>query len=101
MVELLQCRDVDRGGNHIITRLPQIHMIVWMNEIAASRSAKEFGGPIRDHLIGIHVGGGSGAGLKDVDRKVVVEPAVNDFLSRRDNGLCQFGIEKAEVLVDL
>ena len=42
-------------------------------------AADQLDGPVGDHLVGVHVARGARAGLKDVDRKLIVELAVGDF----------------------
>jgi hypothetical protein len=41
--------------------------------------------PIGDHLIGIHIGGGAGAALNDVDDKLIVKPAVQNIVAGTDD----------------
>src|SRR5262245_55058200 len=48
--------DVNCRGNDIVTGLAEIHMVIWMYQLAATRAAKQFGRAVRDHLIGVHVG---------------------------------------------
>ena len=47
-------------------------------------------GQVGDHLVGVRVGRGAGAGLIDVDREMDVVPGVGDFLARRDDHLASF-----------
>src|SRR5262249_43126322 len=41
--------------------------------------AHQLQGPVRDHLVGVHVGGGAGASLKDVEAELVVQLPVDQF----------------------
>src|SRR5690606_34392823 len=54
-------------------------------------------GEMRDHLVGIHVGAGAGAGLEDVDREVRVMPALGNFQSGFLDGPGELAVEQAEV----
>ena len=72
-----------------------------MNDFGPSRSAEEFGRPIGNHFISIHVGGGPRTGLENVHGKLLVEPTLNNFLSGGADTLRQLGVQKPEVLVDL
>ena len=58
-------------GNHVVAGLPAIHVVVGMRA-----------GQPADHLVGVHVGGGAAAGLKDVDRELVVVPPCHHFFRR-------------------
>ena len=55
-------------GNHVVARLPAIHVVVRMRP-----------GQTPDDLVGVHVGGRAAAGLKDVDRELIVVPALDDL----------------------
>ncbi|MFO0768317.1 MAG: hypothetical protein U0231_16380 [Nitrospiraceae bacterium] len=69
--------DVDGGRDHVIARLSQVHMVIGMDELAASRTAQQLGSPVGNDFVGIHVRGGAGAGLKNIHRKLGVrQPSV-------------------------
>jgi hypothetical protein len=52
---------------------------------------------VRDDLIRIHICGCAGAGLENVDNKMVVEFAVNNLLGSADNRPAYFFVEEAQV----
>ena len=54
-----------------------------------------------DHLVGVHVGGGAGAGLEDVDRELVVVLAGADRLAGGGDALGEILVEQAQLAVDL
>ena len=68
---------VDGGGEHVVGRLPHVDVIVGMDRLllVEAIAAGQLDGPIADDLVGVHVGRGAGAGLVDVDGKLVVELA--------------------------
>jgi hypothetical protein len=47
----------------------------WTGRLLAALAAEQLGGAVGDHLVGVHVGLGAGAGLPDDEREVVVELA--------------------------
>ena len=71
-------------------------MIVGMHR----KAGFELAGPVGDHLVGVHVGAGAGAGLEDVQHKVLVQQAVRDFLSRLRYHLGAFRGKQPQLRVD-
>ena len=63
--------------------------------VGADRLAGQLGTAIRDHLVGIHVRAGAGAGLKDVDRELGVPRADTDFGSGLGDEINTGGVEFA------
>ena len=66
-------------------------MLTWsLGWIGFSRpeavAARQLDGPVGDHLVGVHVAGGAGAGLKDVDGELVVELALGHLAAGGDEG---------------
>ena len=57
-------------------------------------------GEVGDHLVGVHVRGGAGAGLEDVDRELVVVLAGGDRVAGGGDPLGQVGVELAQLAVD-
>ena len=57
-------------------------------------------GEVRDHLVGVHVRRGAGAGLEDVDRELVVVLAGGDRVAGGGDPLGDVGVEQAELGVD-
>ncbi len=73
---------MNAGRDDIVTGLPKIHMVIWMGRsIDSLLASKEFIGPVGDDFIGIHVGGGPRAGLKDVQNKLLI-PSTLHYLIR-------------------
>jgi len=67
--------------------------------VAPAILARELAAAVRQHLVHVHVPGGSGTGLKHVDRKSVVELSGNDVVGRRRNRLCALFVENAKCLI--
>ena len=63
--------DVHGGGDHVVARLPSIHVIVRVGA-----------GEMADYLIGVHVRGSAAAGLEDVDREFIVVSPFHDLFCR-------------------
>ena len=78
---------VNGGGNDIVGRLPHIHLVVGMHQARAEVAAQKLRGAVGDDFVGVGVGGSAGAGLKDVEDEMLVQPAVDDFLGGGDDGL--------------
>ena len=57
-------------------------------------------GEVGEHLVGVHVGGGAGAGLEDVDRELVVVFAGGDRVAGGGDPFGQRFVELAELAVD-
>ncbi len=70
-------RQVDDGGNDVVAGLPAVDVIVGMHRFAAATAAAgEFVGAPRDDLVGVHVGLGAAAGLEHHQGKLRVKPAL-------------------------
>jgi hypothetical protein len=82
-------------------------MLTWlfglMGEYAAAERLRveNLVGTVRDDLIEVHVVGGSGAGLEDVDLVLVTEPARHELLQRLQDRLRQLRVELPEIGVRL
>ena len=67
-----QCRcDVNRRRHHVVAALTHVHVIVRVHRLA-QRTAGQRG----DDLVGVHVAARARAGLKYVQRKLIVIPAL-------------------------
>ena len=94
--------DVHRGGEHIVRRLPAVHMVVRMHRLLrALLAAQHLDGAVRDHLVGVHVGLRAGARLPDHQRKFAVVLAVDHLLRRHDDGFGELRIEIAQRVIGL
>lgn len=68
-------------------------MVVRVNGLLATLlSSKNLNSTVRDHLVGVHVGLGTGAGLPDNEREVVKELALGNFSGSLLNGLSNLGV---------
>ena len=87
---------VDRRGKHVVGALPHVDVIVGMDRLFGLQpiAAQQLDGPVADHLVGVHVARRARAGLKDVDRELVVELAVGHFAAGRQQGLDLLGVER-------
>src|SRR5712692_5152049 len=76
-------------------------MIVGVDLAVAAGATQQFAGMIGDDLVGVHVGGGAGASLKNIKHEVAVEFAVNDFLRCSHDGFGNRWIDGSQVCVRL
>ncbi len=81
--------EVDRRGKDVVGALPHVDVIVGMDRLGRGEAiaAGQFDRPIRNHLVDVHVRRGAGAGLKDIDRELIVKAAVGDFPGGGNQGL--------------
>ena len=73
---------MNRGGNDIVAGLAEIHMVVRMDEFAPSCPIQEFGGPVGNDFIGVHIGRRTGAGLEDINGEFPIQPSSNNLPAR-------------------
>ena len=80
---------VDGRGKDVVGALAEVDVVVRMDRLlgAEAVAAGKFDRPIGDHLVGVHVARGAGAGLKDVDGELVVELAVGHFAAGGQQGI--------------
>src|ERR1041385_692300 len=72
-----------------------------MDRLLASHNAtRELNRAVRDHLVGVHVGLGSPAGLPHAQRKVLVEFSFNDLIASLHDQLRLVMREFAELFID-
>ena len=75
-------------------------MIVGMNAPAlAGLSAQRHGGQVGDHLVDVHLGGGSRSGLEDIEGKLIVNLAAEYFGASPANCLGYVIVQKAQAPV--
>ena len=92
--------DVHGGRIGVVRRLAHVDVVVGMDRLLrAHHAAQHLDRAVGNHLVGVHVGLGAGAGLPDDERKVVVERAVDDFLRGLDDGRAERRVEPAEIHV--
>ena len=74
----------------IVGGLTEIDVVVGVNGFfGAERSAEDLAGPVRDHLVEVHVGLGARPGLPDHEGEMIVQLAVNDLGRCSGDGLGQ------------
>ena len=88
-------------GNDIVGGLAQVHLVIGMNPAGAQIAAQDLRGPVGDDFVGVGVGGSAGAGLKNIQDEVTVEPPVNHFLGRRDDGVADGFVQDAQSHIGL
>src|SRR5436305_954445 len=89
--DLAERRQVDGGGEDVVRGLAHVDVVVGMGPLASE---------VCEHLVGVHVGGGAGAGLEDVDRELIVMFAGGDRVARGGDPLGQRRLELAELAAD-
>ena len=58
--------DVHGGGIGVVGALRLVDVVVWMHRCLGSQfAAQDLNGAVGDHLVGVHVALGAGAGLPD------------------------------------
>ena len=94
-VHLLDRGDVHRGREGVVGRLAAVDVVVRVHRrLGAERRAEQLVGPVGDHLVGVHVGLGAGAGLPHHQREMLVEPAVRDLLGRARDRVGEVRLER-------
>ena len=77
-----------RGRDHVIGTLGHVDVIVGMHRrIAAPRGTQDFVGPVREHLVTVHVVAGAGARLIDIDDELLAVLAAQDFVGGAHDGI--------------
>ncbi len=101
-LELLGRADVDGGRDHVVARLTHVDVIVRVNRLArADRFAGELAAAIGDDLVRVGIRARAGTGLENIEREMLVEFALGDFLRRLDDERAPFGIEQTQVVIGL
>ena len=85
---LLERGEVDGGWEDVVGRLTHVDVVVRVGAVA---------GEVGDHLVGVHVRGGAGAGLEDVDGELVVVLAAPDRVAGGGDPLGVIGVEQPEL----
>ena len=101
-MDLLGRRDVHGGREGVVRRLAAIDMVVGVHErFLPTLAAEELGRAIGDHLVGVHVRLGAGAGLPDHQREMVVEGAGHDLVGSRHDRIGELAVQRTIALVHL
>ena len=89
---------VNGGGNGVVRRLAEVYVVVGVHRVlAAALAGKNLVGAAGDHLIGVHVGRGAGAGLEDIDHELVVQLSLHHLLGSLHDGLGALFVEVAQL----
>ena len=56
LVAAFECGEMRCGGDDVIARLAAVNVVVGMDAPVAASTAQEFGGAVREDLVGVHVG---------------------------------------------
>ena len=93
-------RHVHRGREHVVRRLAPVHVVVRVDEaLFAARPAEDFAGPVREHLVQVHVGLGAAAGLPDEERELALVFSREDLVGGGRDGVRLLLGEPAEIPV--
>ncbi len=91
-------RDPHRGGNRVICRLVQVHMLDRVDRpVLASRPAQQLERSIGEHLVHVHVQRGARAALQRVDGKLIRPPPFDHLVARLRDRVGHRGLEIAEL----
>ncbi len=97
------CRgDVHRGREHVVRRLPAVHVVVRVHEaLLAALAAHQLACAVGDHLVQVHVGLRAGPRLLDGEREFVQMLAVDRSRRRPDDRARLRGVEHLQLQVHL
>ena len=94
--------DVHRRRKRVVRGLTHVDVVVRVDGILrADDAAEQLDGTVRDHLVDVHVGLRSTAGLEHDEREVLVERAGNHLVRRLTNRARDARVELARVGVVL
>src|SRR5881296_3865134 len=92
---------VDGGREDVVGALALVHVVVRVDDgLVAAPGAEQLEGAVRDHLVGVHVGRGAGAGLEDVDHELAVELPLRHLRRSAADGVGKPLVEEPERGVD-
>ena len=100
--DLLDRGDMHGTGKAVVRGLAHVDVIVRMDRaLRAQLTAQQLVRAIGDHLVGVHIGLGAGAGLPNHEWKVIVEPALGHLAGGPDDNPRAAAVEQAELVVHL
>src|ERR1051326_939131 len=70
-----------------------------MDFARATRSSQKFAGTIGNDLVRIHIGRGTGTGLKNIEDEVIIEFAIDNFLGSMYNRPGNLRIDGTQCLI--
>ncbi len=100
LVQPPQRPQADGGGDGVVGGLGHVDMVVRVDPVFAQLAAQDLGGPVGDHLVGVHIVAGAGAGLERVDDELVIPAPIDDLLGSLDDGSGARFIQQPQVAVD-
>ena len=95
-------RDFQRRGIDIVGALANVDMFIGCRYgVFAFLRPQEFERAVGDHLVGIHVGRRPGAALNDVDHKLIMQLAFQQFRAGADDGVATRRVEQTQLMIRL
>ncbi len=98
-LDRLQRRDVDRRRDHVVRRLAHVDVVVGMDAFASSFFSQKLQRAVGDDLVGVHVGGSAGTGLKNIHDKFLVELSLHDFRGGAVDRVGDLRVQKSEIAI--
>jgi hypothetical protein len=93
-------RQVDGRGDDVVGGLAHVDVVVRVDgALRADLTAEKLDRPVRDDLVGVHVGRGPGASLEYIQDEGVIEGALNDLLGSLHDGVLELLVEEAQLVV--
>ena len=99
-VEAPERAEANRGRDRVVRRLRHVDVVVRPGDVLATLAAELLRREVGDHLVGVHVVRGAGAGLERVDHEHRVPLPVHHFLRRGDDRVDQL-LRRVLLAVDL
>jgi hypothetical protein len=94
------CSEVYRRGDDVVRGLAHVDVVVGVDRLpGAELAAPDLDRAVRDDLVGVHVRGGPGPGLEDVEDELVVQVALHDLLRRLDDVVPEALVQKPQLVV--
>ncbi len=93
--------DVERGRDDVVARLTAVDVVVRMDACRPAGRGEADLGEAGDHLVRVHVRGGAGSGLEDVEGKMIVVPPLRHLGGRGGDRFRHRGGEEGEFAVRL
>ena len=89
------------GGDHIIGALLHVDVIIGVHRLLpAAFAGGNFICAAGDHLIGVHVRRSAGAGLKNIDYELRIEPALDDLAGSLLDQLKVTLVEQSQIAIN-
>jgi len=90
--------EADGGRDHVVRRLAEVHVVVRMDaRPVAATEAEDLVRARGDHLIGVHVQGGAGAGVEGVDDELLPQASVHDLAGGLGDGPGRVGFDQPQL----